>query len=113
MGFKPDLDALVLAALENGEKHGYAIAREIERATEGQFKLAEGRLYPALHRLSEDGLVESDWLMQEGKPNRRVYRLTEKGVGHLAKKRADWSKFFNAVNHALAPNKPLTPREGS
>src|SRR4051794_41925997 len=55
------LDALLLAVLAEGPRHGYAIAEELRGRTGGELELAEGTLYPALHRLERDGLLESRW----------------------------------------------------
>src|SRR5579875_3753285 len=97
MAFRGDLEALVLGALDAGEAHGYEIARRIKVVSDEALAVGEGLLYPALHALERDGLVAAEWVAQEGKPNRKVYRLTESGRGALAKKRKEWQRFAVGV----------------
>jgi len=106
MKFKTSLEALILGALAEGELHGYAIAKIIERKSEGQLKLGENQLYPTLHRLERDGFVAGDWRPQENKPPRKVYLLTEAGMGELEKYRQGWASFANGVGSIIgAPAK--------
>ena len=76
-----DLPALVLAVLGAGPRHGYAIAREVERLSAGALHLREGSLYPALRVLEQDGLILGHWEAQEKGADRKVYALTEAGQG--------------------------------
>jgi len=76
---KGDLPALVLAVLGGGPRHGYAIAREVERLSEGALHLREGTLYPALRVLEQDGLIVGTWEAQPKGADRKVYALTESG----------------------------------
>lgn len=101
MAFRPDIDSLILAALENGESHGYGIARSIEKATNGNIGIQEGRLYPALHKLSEKGFVTSYWIEETSKPSRRIYKLTPAGNKYLEESRKKWSIFVKNVGSAL------------
>jgi len=101
MAFKGDLEALVLGVLEGTEMHGYEISKRIRQLSETALSVGEGQLYPALHKLEQDGLVAATWIPQEGKPPRKVYRLTEEGSGALAKHRAEWAKFAGGVSRIL------------
>ena len=83
------LDALVLATLRDGPAHGYAVIEELKRRSEGAFDLAEGTVYPVLHRLEAEGLLASSWSSVAGR-RRRVYRLTRRGESALAKREAEW-----------------------
>ena len=103
MAFKGDLEALVLGALDDGAAHGYEIARRIKRVSEEALAVGEGLLYPALHGLERDGMVAAEWVPQEGKPNRKVYRLTDAGRGALAKKRREWQRFSAGITAVLRP----------
>ena len=103
MAFRGDLEALVLGALDGGAAHGYEIARRIKSVSEEALAVGEGLLYPALHALERDGLVAAEWVPQEGKPNRKVYRLTDEGRGALAKKRKEWLRFAQGVSAVLKP----------
>lgn len=97
------MEALALGALDAGPAHGYEIARRIKATSDAALAVGEGLLYPALHGLERDGFVEAEWMPQEGKPNRKVYRLTESGRGALAKKRREWQRFAAGVAAVLRP----------
>jgi len=98
---KGHLDAIVLAALESGPAHGYAIIEAIKSRSGDTFDLAEGTVYPALHRLEEAGLLSSSWVTPPGGRKRRMYSLTRKGTGALAERRRSWGRFSQAVSHLL------------
>ncbi|HZQ15901.1 MAG TPA: PadR family transcriptional regulator [Gaiellaceae bacterium] len=98
---KGHLDALVLAALEHEPAHGYAIIQRLRRRSDDIFRLPEGTVYPALHRLERDGLVKSRWTAASGR-RRRVYRLTRAGEEALAVRRLEWRTFSRAVEAVLA-----------
>jgi DNA-binding PadR family transcriptional regulator len=95
------LDSLLLAVLGDGPKHGYAVIEELKRRSGGVFALPEGTVYPALHRLEEDGLLASSWQAGTQRP-RRVYRLTRRGKRALAAHRSRWERFAQAVEAVLA-----------
>jgi PadR family transcriptional regulator PadR len=98
---KGHLDAVVLAALEAGPAHGYAIIEEIRRRSAGVFDLPEGTVYPALHRLEEAGLLGSHWETAPSGRRRRVYTLTKRGAQALTERRALWTRFSDAVGSLL------------
>lgn len=97
---KGHLDTIVLAALEAGPAHGYAIIEAIRTRSAATFDLPEGTIYPALHRLEAAGLLSSDWSTSGGR-RRRVYSLTPKGHDTLAERRRVWSRFSRAVDTLL------------
>jgi len=80
--------------------HGYEIARELERRSEGYFDLTASTLYSALRRLESRGLVSSSWRLVT-KQRRRYYELTEKGRQILAEELAQWQKFFGATERII------------
>src|SRR5438552_12918233 len=98
---KGHLDALILAVLAGEPLHGYAVIDELRRRSEGAFSLAEGTLYPVLHRLEADGLLSSAWSDASGR-RRRVYRLTRRGRTALVRSRQGWEGFARAVEAVLA-----------
>jgi transcriptional regulator len=98
---KGHIDSLVLAALEIEPAHGYAIIRRLRRRSDDVFRLPEGTVYPALHRLERDGLVKSRWTAAGGR-RRRVYRLTRAGEEALAVRRLEWKTFSRAIEAVLA-----------
>jgi len=105
MDFRGDLDALTLGVLANGPLHGYEVMRRINQQGDEAIRIKEGQLYPILHRLESEGQIVAEWEPQEGKPARKVYRLTESGHRVLAKKRAKWARFMDSVNALLNPGK--------
>ena len=78
-GLKGHLDGLLLAALEAGPKHGYAVRETLRDATGGAFDLPTGTIYPALHRLERAGLISGEWTTSDGGRRRRTYQLTARG----------------------------------
>jgi transcriptional regulator len=93
---KGHLDLLLLAAVQPEAAHGYAIAERLRARSDGAFDLAEGTLYPALHRLERGGLLASRWSEVNGR-RRRVYQLTPKGHRALATQQGEWRDFARAV----------------
>ncbi len=100
MNFRGTLPTLILEALQQGPSHGYHIAQQIKERSENVLEFKEGTLYPALHKLENEGMVESFEGVEKGRP-RRYYRLTELGRGTLAKDRAEWRQLSRAVSMIL------------
>jgi PadR family transcriptional regulator len=100
MNFKGTLPTLILETLVRESSHGYRIAQEIKERSEGVLDFKEGTLYPALHKLENEGLLESYEDIEKGRP-RRYYRITKAGRGVLAKDRAEWRKLSRAVTVIL------------
>jgi PadR family transcriptional regulator PadR len=94
---KGHLDLLLLAAVQARPAHGYAIAVALRARSGHAFDLAEGTLYPALHRLERGGLLASRWGEVNGR-RRRVYQLTRNGQRALAREHAEWRTFVRAVD---------------
>lgn len=101
---KGGLALLILATLRDGPAHGYALARTIERRTEDALQLREGTLYPALHVLERDGLIQSAWETPENGRERKTYTLTESGTKKLLEWSASWQQFVVAVGRVLTPD---------
>jgi DNA-binding PadR family transcriptional regulator len=95
------LELLVLASLLRAPSHGYALIESIERLTGGAFALAEGSLYPVLHKLEHAGLVRSAWDRDSGR-RRRIYQLTKAGRGELDERSRRWRVVRDAVDAVLA-----------
>ncbi|HSZ14094.1 MAG TPA: PadR family transcriptional regulator [Solirubrobacteraceae bacterium] len=94
------LDPLILATVAQQPAHGYAIVQRLSLRSGGAFELAEGTVYPALHRLERDGLLTSEWSLESGR-RRRVYRVTRAGRSRLRERRRDWTQFAKAVEAVL------------
>jgi DNA-binding PadR family transcriptional regulator len=97
---KGHLDALLLAVLEAGPQHGYAVIESLRTGSGGALDLPTGTVYPALHRLERAGLVASDWHTVGGR-RRRAYHLTASGRSALGEQRAVWEQFSTAVTAVL------------
>jgi len=97
---KGHLDALLLAVLEGGPLHGYAVIEALRSGSGGTFDLPTGTIYPALHRLERAGFVRSRWHVVAGR-RRRDYELTPSGRHALASERAGWTRFSTAVSRLL------------
>jgi PadR family transcriptional regulator len=97
---KGHLDALLLATLADGPRHGYAIKEALRVDSGGEFDLPTGTIYPALHRLERGGLIGSNWSVVAGR-KRRSYELTDAGRRALDTGRADWRQFALAVTGVL------------
>lgn len=105
---KGHLDALLLAVLEPGPQHGYAVIEALRTASGGTLDLPTGTVYPALHRLERAGLIASSWQTVGGR-RRRDYRLTPSGRAALTEQRAVWEQFAAAVGAVLgARPRPAT-----
>jgi len=96
------LDLLVLRALDDGPRHGYAIAKWIASASGEALRVEEGSLYPALYRLEEKGSLASEWQTSETGRRARVYRLTRRGRRALGNETSQWRAFAAAVAKVLS-----------
>ncbi|MBL0915714.1 MAG: helix-turn-helix transcriptional regulator [Sphingopyxis sp.] len=103
---KGHLDNVILATLERGPAHGYAVIEAIRQRSGGHFDLPEGTVYPALHRLELAGLLASDWVTPDAGRRKRVYTLTPAGTAGLKERREGWAEFSRAVGAFLEPGKP-------
>ncbi|BCJ34596.1 PadR family transcriptional regulator [Actinocatenispora thailandica] len=94
------LDALVLAVLDDGPRHGYAIAEALSARSGGAVSMPTGTLYPALRRLERAGYLRSEWATVAGR-QRRTYWITDAGSRFLAAERADWRDFSAVIEGVL------------
>src|SRR5438128_1919349 len=91
-------ELLILALLEERQRHGYEIGRLIEERSDGTISFHVASLYPTLYRLEERGLIEGKWIERAGFRRRRFYRLTAQGRKVLGKQRSIWRTFFTALD---------------
>jgi len=101
MSFREDLPTLILSCLTAGPAHGYELSKRIRAQSDEVLSIAEGKLYPALHALEEDGDISATWVPQGNKPPRKVYELTEGGQKTLARKREEWRTFSRGIASIL------------
>jgi len=96
------LDLLILKSLASrGTMHGYAITSHIQRISENLLRVEEGSLYPALHRLEQDGLVRAEWGKTEKNREARFYSLTAKGRKQLVEEEESWSRLTDGVARVI------------
>jgi len=100
MNFRGTLPTLILEAIEREPEHGYRIAQRIKQRSKGVLDFKEGTLYPALHKLENEGSVESYEATEQGRM-RRYYRITKTGRAILAKDREEWRVLSRAVTLIL------------
>ena len=98
---KGNASALILSCLAREPMHGYKIVKQLEQMSEGYFTMREGTLYPHLHQLENDGLIEGYWENATGGRPRKCYKITESGMAELARKKREWETFQSNVNRVL------------
>jgi transcriptional regulator len=97
---KGHLDGLLLAVLEAGPLHGYAVIEALQARSVGALDLPTGTIYPALRRLEDAGWIAGSWSTVSGR-KRRTYRLTAAGRRALQHERAEWRRFSGTIEAVL------------
>ena len=97
---KGSAELLILSSLEDGQLHGYDIAREISRKSGGLLAFHVASLYPLLYKLEDRRWIAGRWVEKSGQRRRRYYRLTAEGRRVLAKQRGRWEAFVAALTKA-------------
>jgi len=100
---KGNTDVLILSLLDVQPMYGYQMIKELEQRSDGFFRLGEGTLYPALHRLERGGLVQARWQRLANGQERRYYSLTRKGERWLEERANAWARFASAVDLIVRP----------
>lgn len=96
------LTMLVLRALEaRGPMHGYGLCEHIGHVSEDLLRVEEGSLYPALHRMEQDGWVSSEWVITDKGRKAKVYSITGRGKKQLADERESWARLTRGVTRVL------------
>jgi PadR family transcriptional regulator, regulatory protein PadR len=95
------LDLLILRSLVAGELHGLGISRRVQQITGGTFDVKPGSLFPALHRMEEEGWISSSWGESENNRRAKYYRLTRAGRSQLEIETKRWSRISWAIGQAL------------
>ena len=94
---KGSAEVLILGVLEQRQRHGYDIARQIETLSDGAITFNSATLYPTLHRLEQRGLITGRWVEKPGQRRRRYYQLTPEGARQLDAQRRGWREFVRAI----------------
>ena len=95
------LDLLILKSLRAGEMHGLGVSRRIEQLTGGTFVVKPGSLFPALHRMEEEGWITAFWGESENNRRAKYYRLSKAGEKQLEAETERWSRISLAIGQAL------------
>ena len=95
------LDLLILKAVSLGKLHGYGVLLRIQQISGGALQIQQGALYPALYRLEQQGLIESEWGTSENNRRAKFYRLTAAGRARLGEETASWNRLAEAIATAL------------
>src|SRR6266481_3035659 len=97
------LDMLILRTLLPAPAHGHTIAHVIEKSSDEVLQVEHGSLYPALHRLEDQGLIASFWGTSENNRKAKYYRITPEGKRHLVQERSRWEEVVAAIARVLGP----------
>ncbi len=95
------LSLLILKTLSRGPLHGYGITNHIQQISEGILQVEEGSLYPALHRMEQEGWISSEWATSDTNRRVRFYKLTTQGKRQLAEEESQWKQITAAVVKVL------------
>src|SRR5262249_2582053 len=95
------LDVLILRTVAIEPKHGWAIAKRIQQVSRDVLQVQQGSLYPALHRLEQQGWIEAEWRETPGGRPAKFYSLTRAGRVHLQREKAQWQRLSGAINLVL------------
>src|SRR5258708_3248114 len=95
------LDLLILKTLSHGKQHGYGIVVHIQAGTNDALRVEEGSLYPALHRIEQDGWIGSEWGVSDNNRKAKFYEITAAGRRQLAREERKWANLTSAVATVL------------
>ena len=100
---KGSAETLIMALLEDGARHGYELAKQIDDRTRGRLSFHVANVYTSLYRLERAGFITGRWVEKAGERRRRFYRLTSSGRRELTVRRRSWREFVGAVDVVLGP----------
>ena len=98
---KGTLDLMILRTLELEARHGQSIAERIEQITRGTFAVKPGSLFPALHRLEQEGFITGEWGESPERRRVKAYRLTAAGRKQLSVEKKQWARIVAAMGELL------------
>jgi transcriptional regulator len=97
------LDMLILQTLQWGPQHGHGIGQAIRSKSSELLRVETGSLYPALHRLEEQGWIRSEWNVSENNQKAKYYRLTAAGKRQLSEEQSKWKQMVRAITKVMKP----------
>jgi PadR family transcriptional regulator, regulatory protein PadR len=95
------LDLLILKILALQPLNGWAIGQRLKQISTDVLQVSDGSLYPALHKLEQDGWIKSEWKASENNRRAKFYSLTRPGRKHLEKEAANWDRLSAAITHIV------------
>ena len=95
------LDLLILRIVANQPLHGWAISQRLRLVSNDVLQVQQGSLYPALHRLEQQGLIKADWGESENRRKAKYYALTRAGQKKLASEAANWARLSTAITRVI------------
>jgi len=95
------LEMLILKSLSTGSLHGYDVVTRIRQMSDDVLTVQEGSLYPALHRMEERGLIDSEWGLSENNRRAKYYKLTRLGRKQLENEATDWAVLSKAISKVM------------
>ncbi len=107
---KGSTPVLILSLLAEQPMYGYQLAQELERRSGGYFTMKEGLLYPALHQMERDDLLNSEWRTVAGARRRKYYFITEKGRKALASSADEWTTFTEKLMQVIEGHGYVEPK---
>lgn len=96
------LDLLILKILALEPLHGFAISRRLKQISDEVLQVSDGSLYPALHKLEQEGWITAEWKPSENKRNAKFYSLTRLGRRELERESANWERLSGAITQVIA-----------
>jgi len=97
------LDLLLLRILAREPLHGWAISQRLKQSSGDVLQVSDGSLYPALHKLEQEGWITAEWKSSENNRRAKFYSLTRLGRRHLEKETASWDRLSSAISQVLKP----------
>jgi PadR family transcriptional regulator PadR len=98
------LDLLILRTLARGPMHGWGVSQQIQQVSQDVLQVNQGSLYPALHRLEQQGLIEAEWGASDNNRQAKFYQLTRAGRKQLAEETKNWERMAGAIARVLSEN---------
>jgi transcriptional regulator len=95
------LDLLLLKILALEPLNGWAISQRLKQVSDDVLQVSDGSLYPALHKLEQEGWITAEWKASENNRRAKFYSLTRLGRGQLQKEAADWKRLSDAITHVV------------
>ena len=99
------LGLLILRILALEPMHGWALAQRLKQMSKDVLQVGPGSLYPALHKLEQEGYISADWLVSDTRRRVKFYSLTKAGRKQLQAQTADWQRLSGAISTILLPAK--------